>query len=509
MGFWDYIAQAFKEIATLTGIIYIIGGTIAGIVLGAIPGLGSSTLLVILLPIAYKIDTNLVLALFMAVVIGGMSGGCIGSILLGIPGTSSSLCTVWDGYAMTQKGDPVRPLSAAVTANFIGNVPGVIIAIFACGAIGTWAVKLGPWEYAALCFCAILMVVGLSKENLAKGMLGVGLAIFLASIGEDPITAHGRFLFFNRLEFLDGFNLISLMLGLFAAKIILVEYARASKASEQVDIKVGGYKWPGKDLKDNKWLVIRSWFLGVFIGFLPGLGGPVAAGLAYSTEKMLSKEKDQWGKGHIGGVLATETANNAAIGGALIPFLSLGIPGDAANVQFIAALNVKGINVGPMFMREQTLIVYIIFMAALLSGIVAMLYETLGMKTFPALLKIPYHYLYSLIAILTLTGAYMATGSFFGLIVMLVSCIIGVLMDVFGIPSLPFLMAFILSPLLELNIRRGFNYSPRGLAEFFLRPISCAFIVVGLIVLIWGMVGPVIRKALKKDKTDSTANTGC
>ena len=297
------------------------------------------------------------------------------------------------------------------------------------------------------------------------------------------------------------------MLRLFAAKIILVEYARLPRLQSRSTLRSAATNGPAKTSR------ITSGSLSApgssALSWLPARTRRTRRGWPCLLTERCSQREDQWGKGHIGGVLATETANNAAIGGALIPFLSLGIPGDAANVQFIAALNVKGINVGPMFMREQTLIVYIIFIAALLSGIVAMLYETLGMKTFPALLKIPYHYLYSLIAILTLTGAYMATGSFFGLIVMLVSCIIGVLMDVFGIPSLPFLMAFILSPLLELNIRRGFNYSPRGLAEFFLRPISCAFIVVGLIVLIWGMVGPVIRKALKKDKTDSTANTGC
>lgn len=500
MGVLDYIVEALKEISTVTGIIYIIGGTMAGLILGAIPGLGSSTLMVILLPIAYKIDTNLVLALFISVVIGGMSGGCIGSILLGIPGTSSSLCTVWDGYALTKQGDPVRPLSAAVTANFIGNVPSVILAIFAVRLIGTWAVKLGPWEYAALCFCAILMVVGLSKGNLAKGMLGVGLAIFMASIGEDPISAHGRFIFFGRLEFLKGLNLISVMLGLFAAKIILLEYARATKTEEQIDIKVGGYKFPGKEIKENKWVIIRSWLLGVIVGFLPGLGGPVSAGLAYSIEKTLAKDKSKWGNGEIAGVWATETSNNAAIGGALIPLLSLGIPGDAANVQFIAALNVKGISVGPMFIREQPLVVYIIFIAAIISGIVAMLYQTLGMKTFPALLKIPYHYLYSIIAILTLTGSYMSTGSFFGMFVMLFSCMLGIIMDIFGIPSLPFLMAFILSPILELNIRRGFNYSANGLAEFFRRPISATFIILGLGVMAYGLISPVIKKALKKDK---------
>ena len=504
MTVWNYVLDALVKLCSFTGVLYIIGGTLAGVVLGAIPGLGSSTLMVVLLPIAYKLDPTMAMALFLSITIGGMSGGCIGSILLGIPGTSSSLCTVWDGYEFTKQGDPVRPLSAAVTANFIGTVPSVFLAILACRVIGEWAIKLGPWEYAALCFCAVLMVVGLSKGNMVKSMAGVGLAIFLASVGEDPIDASGRFIFGGNLEFLDGFNLISVMLGLFAAKIILLEYAKQSKA-QAPNVKVSGYKFPGKDLLANKWLVLRSWITGAVIGFLPGLGGPVAAVMAYSNEKMLAKDKSKWGKGEIGGVLSCETANNAAIGGALIPLIVLGIPGDAACVQFIAALNVKGINVGPMFMREQPGIVYMIFTAAIISGIVALLYETLGMKSFPALLKIPYQYLYSIVVILALTGAYMTTGSFFGLIVAVVFCIIGILMDIFGIPSLPFLMTYILSPMLELNIRRGMNYSANGVAEFFNRPLSCLFIVLGLAVLAWGFAGPFIKKLFKKNKADAAA----
>lgn len=496
----QYFLEALKVLASFQGIFYIVAGTLAGVILGAIPGLGSSTLMVVLLPLTYRMDATMAMALFFSITIGGMSGGCIGSILLGIPGTSSSLCTVWDGYEFTKQGDPVRALSAAVTANFLGTVPSVILAIFTCRFIATWAVKLGPWEYAALCFCAILMVVGLSKGNLVKGMLGVGLALFLASIGEDPIAATGRFLFFGRLEFLSGLNLISIMLGLFASKIIMLEYARQSKQNEQANIKVGGYRLPLKDFLHNKLVFIRSWITGVVIGFLPGLGGPVASVMAYSNERLLAKDKSTWGKGEIAGVIACETANNSALGGAIIPLIALGIPGDAACVQFITALNVKGIAVGPMLIREQPLVVYTIFTVGLLAGIVALLYETLGMKTFPAILKIPYHYLYSLVVILALTGAYMTTGSFFGLFIALGSCILGVLMDIFGIPSLPFLMAFILSPMLELNIRRGFNWSPNGLSEFFRRPLSCFFIVLGLAVLLFGFISPII-KARKAAKT--------
>ena len=494
---FQYMLAALQEICTPLGLLYVVGGTLAGVILGAIPGLGSSTLMVVLLPISYKLDINLAMALFISIVIGGMSGGCIGSILLGIPGTSSSICTTYDGYAFTKRGEPSRALSNAVFANFLGNVPSVLLAMICCKAVAKWAVVLGPWEYAALCLCAVLMVVGLSKGNMLKSMIGVGLAIFLASVGQDPINASGRFIFFGRLEFLKGFNIISVMLGLFAAKIILLEYARQEKQNAP-DIKVEGFKFPGKDLKNNFWLVVRSWITGAVIGFLPGLGGPVAAVMAYSNEKTMSKEKEQWGHGHIGGVLSCETANNAAIGGALIPLLALGIPGDAAGVQFIAALNIQGIQIGPMFMREQPLIVYMIFIGALLSGIVTLLYETLGMKTFPALLKIPYHFLYSAVILLAFIGAYMSTNSFFGVIVALCCCILAVLFDVFGIPSLPFLMAYILSPMLELNIRRGFNYSTDGIKTFFTRPISCTFIIIAFLVLLYGFLAPVLKKKFGK-----------
>lgn len=500
MEIMEYFLGALQEIATPVGLLYVVVGTLAGVVLGAIPGLGSSTLMVVLLPISYKMDITLAMALFISITIGGMSGGCIGSILLGIPGTSSSLCTVWDGYEFTKRGEPSRALSNAVFANFLGNVPSVVLAIFCCKAVATWAVKLGPWEYAALCFCAILMVVGLSKGDMLKSMIGVGLAIFLASVGEDPIDASGRFLFFDRLEFLDGFNIISVMLGLFASKIILLEYARQDKTENPVDIKVEGFKFPTKDILKNKWLILRAWIMGVVIGFLPGLGGPVATSMSYSMEKMIAKDKSKWGKGEIGGVLACETANNAAIGGALIPLLALGIPGDAACVQFIAALNVQGIQVGPMFMRQQPEIVYMIFTGALLSGFVVLLFQTLGMKTFPALLKIPYHFLYSVVILLSFIGAYMSTNSFYGLIVAMACCVLGVLMDCFKIPSLPFLMTYILSPMLELNIRRGLNYSKNGLAEFFTRPISCVFIVAGLLVTAYGFISPVVKRAIDAKK---------
>lgn len=501
MEVWNYFVDALETLCSWQGVLYIVCGTMAGIILGAIPGLGGGTLVLVLLPLAYKMDIVLCMALFISINIGGISGGFIGSVLLGIPGTTSSLCTVWDGYEFTKRGDPVRPLSVAATCNFIGTVPSILLAIFTCKLIATWAVKLGPWEYAAMCFCAVTTVVGLSKGNMARSMIGVGLALILASIGADPMNGTARLTFGNPY-LLGGMNIVNLMLGMFAAKIILFEYAKQEKVDMSTKVKVSGYKFPGKDLLQNIWNMIRSWITGTVIGFLPGLGGPVAAVVAYSNEKNISKSPE-FGHGHIGGVIACETANNASIGGALIPMIALGIPGDAAMVQFMAAMSVHGINASPMLMRTNPEIVYMIFTAGLIAGVITLLYETLGMKTFPSILKVPYHYLYSLVIILAFVGGAMSTGNLYGLLVMLFGCVLGILMDIFKIPSLPFLMAYILAPMFEKNFRQGMNYSANGIAEFFSRPLSCAFIIIGLILMVWPLISPYVKKLFKRKSAEN------
>lgn len=492
----NYMLSALQDICTPIGALYVIGGTIAGIVLGAIPGLGASTMMLILIPIAYKMDIVMAMSLFISLEIGGISGGYIGSILLGIPGTAASVCTTWDGYEMTKQGNPVRPLSVAATCNFLGTVPSIVLAIACCRFIAAWAIKLGPWEYSALCFAAIATVVGLSKGNMARSMVGVGMALVIAAVGSDPMNGVRR-LTFGSKYLMSGVDIVTLMLGMFAAKIILFEFARQEKSELSSKIKVEGYRFPGKDLLDNLGNVIRSWFTGAVIGFLPGLGGPIASVLCYSNEKNLSKDPT-FGRGHIGGVIASETGNNSAIGGALIPMIALGIPGDAAMVQFMAAMNSHSIYPGPLLMKTNPDIVYMIFTAGILAGIVTLLYETLGMKSFPAILKIPYHYLYALVIVLSFSGSAMAYGTMYGVLLTLFGCALGIFMDYFRIPDMPFLMAFILAPMLEKNVRQGFNYSTTGGKEFVTHPLSLIFILIGIVLLIYPVLAPVLKRRKKQ-----------
>ncbi len=484
----NMLLETLQTVATPVGLLFILGGAVLGVILGAIPGLSGGTITILLLPISYKMNPALALGLFTSIYIGSTSGGCIGSILLGIPGTNSSIVTTFDGYPLTRKGDPVRPLSAAVCSNFIGMLPSLIIAIILAPLLAKLAIKLGPWEYFALCFCAIAMVVGLSKENASKGLVAVGLAILISSIGIAPISSTQRFTFKNYYLY-DGFSIINIMMGMFAAKIILMEFAKGSKVKESAKVQVKKFKPPIKDLADNIGNIIRSFFTGLIIGFLPGIGGKTSTFLAYSTERNLAKNKDEWGKGAIGGVIAPEVANNAGIGGELIPLIALGIPGSTPMTLFLAALTVHGVNPGPLLIRNNPEIVYMIYAAAIIAAIFILIVEIVGMPIFPKMLKVPYHFLYPIIIIVSLLGAFLSGNSLYALFITLAACLMGLAMDYFGIPIVPFIMTYILSPLLEKNLRMALNMSNTGFLSFFTRPVSAIFILIGAAILVWNLIG--------------------
>ncbi|MCQ2552745.1 MAG: tripartite tricarboxylate transporter permease [Clostridia bacterium] len=489
-----YVLSSLLKLATPIGIAYMIGGTLLGVFFGALPGLSGGMVMTMLLPVTYKLDPVLALALFMALHIGSSCGGAIGSILLGIPGTSSSIATTWDGYEITKQGDPVRPLSVTVVSNLVGIIPGIIIAMVAAKALADLGILLGPWEYASMIFCAIALVIGLSGQSLTKGFVGVGAAILLACIGIDPMTGRARFTM-GITDFYDGFNVVNIMLGLFAAKIIMMEYVKQSKTKDANAIKVDKFKWPGKDLKDNLLNVIISFIIGAFIGFLPGLGGPTSSVVAYSTNKSIAKDKDKWGTGAIGGVWAPEVATKAGIGGAMIPMIALGIPGDVIMVQFMTVMSVHGVVAGPTLMMENPEMVYILYTAALIGSIFVFFIQMFAMPLFPKLISMPYHFLYPAIIVISFLGAYMVKTNVFGLEVAVGACVFGLIMDYFDIPSMPFIMTYILASLFEKYMRQGLNNSSTGFMIFLTRPVSAIFLAVGVIVLIVNTVLPAIKKA--------------
>ena len=491
---WEFVLDALQKVVTPIGVAYMIGGTLLGVFFGALPGLSGGMVMTMLLPVTYKMDPILALELFMALHVGSSCGGAIGSILLGIPGTSSSIATTWDGYEFTKEGNPVRPLSVTVVSNLFGIIPGIIISMFAAKALADLGVKLGPWEYTSMIFCAIALVIGLESKSLVKGFIGVGIAVIIACVGVDPMLGRTRFTF-GITDFYDGFNVVNLMLGLFAAKIIMMEYVKQTKTKDASAVKVERFRWPGKDIKDNIFNIVSSFLIGAFIGFLPGLGGPTSSVVAYSTNKTLAKDKEKWGRGAIGGVWAPEVATKGGIGGAMIPMIALGIPGDVIMVQFMTVMAVHGVTAGPTLMMERPDMVYILYTAALVGSIFVFLVQVFTMPLFPKFISMPYHYLYPAIIIISFLGAYMVKTNVFGIMVAVGACILGLAMDYFDVPIMPFIMTYILAGLFEKYLRQGINNSPDGIMTFLTRPVSAVFLVVGVAVLIVNTILPAIKRA--------------
>lgn len=492
------VTTALQVLLTPSTILLVALGSTLGMILGAIPGLNGAMAIMILMPMTFSMDSNVAMAMLVAIYIGSISGSCIGAIMLGIPGTSSSIATVFDGYELTKKGDPVRALSAAVTCNFIGTTLSVIVAVFLSPIIARWAVKLGPWEYFSLCLCALAMVSAISKEDLVRGVLAVALAGMLACVGMSPNSGTPRFTF-GMYQLIGGFDLISVVMGLFAGKTIILEYARrhGSSEAELSDIvKVSRYRFPWKDLKNNPINIIRSFFIGLWIGFLPGLGSALSNVVAYTQEKKSSKHPEEFGKGCIDGVIAPEIANNAATGGALIPTISLGIPGDPTTAILLGGLMIHGIEPGPLVFIKEPVFVNVVFYAVALAALCILIVQSIGMPLFPALLKVPYHYLYPTILTLCFVGSYLSTGNMFCIYTMIFFTAVGLFLEYFRIPITPFILTFILASLLEGNLRRAISYSDTGLLPFVTRPISAIL----LLVAVYTLVSPFIKDAFAKRK---------
>lgn len=458
-------------LAPMTFLIIVIS-TALGIVLGAIPGLSGGLGVALLLPLTFGMPAEMGLAMLVSIWVGGVSGAMIGSILLGIPGSPSSIATTFDGYPMTRNGQAVKALGAAITASFIGTFLSIMIAMAMSPLMARLALKMGPWEYFSLGFCAISLVAALSRDGVFHGLAAAALGLILASVGFAPIDGYPRFTF-GMIYLNGGFDLIALMLGLFALKQIVTDYASGQQQVPEVDVSsIKGFGVTLKEYRDNTINIIRSFLIGLWIGFLPGMGSALSNMVAYAQAKSSSKHPEKFGKGCVDGVFASETSNNASVGGALIPMVALGIPGDGVTAILLGGLMIHGVQAGPLLFDNNPEIVYALFLTALIAAVLVLAMQFWGMRLFPAILKIPYHFLYPAIVVLGFVGVYVSSSTAFNYVLLLGFAGLGLAFEKLRLPIGPFILAFILAPMLELNLRRGMTYTDDGILPFFTRPIS-------------------------------------
>ena len=484
----DVLSSVLSNLFSPICLVFMCFGCLMGIIFGALPGLSGTVGVTLLLPMTIGMKSELGIALLISIWIGGVSGGFISATLLGIPGTASSIATCFDAYPLCRQGKARKALETGIIASFIGTFFSCIIAMILCQYVAKVAMRLGPWEYFSLCTCAIILVVSLSQGNMAKGMAGAGLGLLLACVGAAPVDAVARFTFGN-YNLYGGINSTGMMLGIFAIFLVLNNFAKNEMSlTDKESGGTGGEGLSLQEFKDNIGNMFRSFMYGLWIGFLPGMGAGLSNLVAYGQAKSASKHPEQFGKGCVDGVFATECSNNASVGGALIPMVSLGIPGDATTAVLLGALTIHGLEPGPLLFANNPVYVYVLFGAAIISAVLVLGMQLGGKRFFPSILKIPYHYLYPAILMLCFIGAYTASNTIFAIGVMLAMTAVALFLEWADIPKTPFILANILGSMLEKYLRRGLSYSTNGWLSFVTRPVSLIFLLIAVGSLLWPMI---------------------
>lgn len=390
-------AVGLSSVFTPLCLLCILGGVFIGIIFGAVPGLSATMALALFLPVTYSMDSVSAVVLLTSLYIGGISGGLISAILTGIPGTPSSVATCFDGWPMTQKGQGVKALGVGVVASFGGSIFSTIILIFAAPTLAAIAIHFGNYEYFAIALFSLSMMCGLSGDNIWKGLLSGLSGCMFATVGMDAIGAVRRYTFGSKM-IQNGFDTLPVLIGLFAVAEIVsrVGTARSAKKEQGIDVDMRNIRGFGFSVKEavgqiKNFLLCSG--IGTAIGILPGIGGGAANVMAYTVSQQTSKHPEKYGTGIIDGVVATESSNNAAVGGALVPLLALGIPGDTVTAMLLGGLTLHGISAGPLMFTEHTDVVYSIFITMLIGSCVMLVMEFYGLRVFAKLLSIPKYYL--------------------------------------------------------------------------------------------------------------------
>lgn len=473
-------------------LIWILVGTLVGILFGAIPGLTATMAIAMFLPVTYNMDPIVGISLLVSLYIGGISGGLIPAILINIPGTPASIATTFDGRPMAINGQAGKALGGAIVFSFVGTLMGVLALVTISPPLAAIAIKFGPFEYTAITIFSLTLIITLSSQSLTKGLISGILGLIFATVGMAPIDSVPRFTL-GLINLRSGFDILTVMVGVYAISELFSTAEDVKNESEHVSltndakVKIKGFGLSIKEFVGQIPNAIRSSFIGILLGILPGIGAGTSNILSYSIAKNQSKHPEKFGTGILDGVVASETANNATIGGTIIPLLTLGIPGDSTSALLLGALIIQGITPGPLIFQQNGVVVYSIYIAMVLSSLVTLIASLFGINVFVKLLKIPKSYLISMVFVLCCVGAYGLNNQVFDMFSLLGFGILGYVLNKAGFPLPPLILGFVLGPIFELNFRRALSYSQGNLIPFVTSPISLVFLILAIVSIVLGI----------------------
>ena len=491
------LISGLQIVLTPSTFILIFAGTVVGVIFGAMPGVSASMAVALALPFAYPMNGVVAIAFLCSVYCASITGGGITAILFKIPGTPSSAPTTFDGYPMAQRGEAGKALGYSLVASAVGGLIAAFCMAIVSEPLAAVALKFGPGELFAVAFLGLSVLTCLDNGNLIKTILSGLLGLFLATIGMDPQTGVARFTWGNT-TLLSGVEMIPVMIGLFAVTEVLKQTAKRDKKDKGDDMKGMDYKTAipsAKEFWAVKWVMLRSSLLGTIVGILPGAGATIASFLSYTVEKKISKHADQFGTGIADGIVASEAANNAATGGAMVPLLALGIPGGNAAAIMMSALVLKGVQMGPLLVKNQPDYLSSVFGSMLITNIIMVFVSLAIAKVFAKILAIPYSILGPVIIMLATIGSYALKNGTGDVVLMMFAGIVGYLFVKLGYSAAALVLGLVLGIMCEENLRRAYQIGAGSWNEaVFTKPIAMVLLLVCAAMLLFPIIKPLISK---------------
>lgn len=459
-------------------------GTALGVMVGAVPGLTGAMLISLTLPLTFSMGYSDALILLISMYVGSISGGLISATLLRMPGTPASIMTTLDGYPMAKNGNPGRALGLGISASFVGGMISWVFLVLLAEPMADLSTRLGPFEFFSLVLMALVLIVSVSGGSIFKGILSGLLGIFATMPGVAPSTGEVR-LTLGFTELNDGMKLLPVLIGLFAVGQIIEDIIHIDETPERVPMTRRGMFMKWSDWKKQMVNLIRSSFIGTWIGILPGIGANIGSVMAYSAAKNFSKDPEKFGHGSEEGVISSEAANNATVGGALIPLVAMGIPGSVIDAILLGALVIHGLQPGPLLFQNNPDVVYTIMITMLAANCFMLIFMVASVGWLAKLMYVPRAYLIPIILVFCVVGSYALSNRMFDVWVMLAFGLIGFGMEKLKIPLAPFVIGFVLAPVAEESLSAGLMISGGSYLPIVSRPISCTFFLIAMVLLVW------------------------
>jgi len=463
-------------------------GTFLGIVVGAIPGLTGAMLIALTLPLTYYMPPTEAVTLLIGMYTGGVTGGLITATLLRMPGTPSNIMTTFDGFPLARAGQPGRALGLGIGASFFGGMLAWVALVLLAKPLSIIATRFGPFEIFTLVMMAMVLIASVSQGSLVKGLISGLLGMLVSMPGVDPSAGQPR-LTWDVHQLNSGLKLLPVLIGVFAVSQIIADIVEIDRRYERVKVAGRGILMSWRDWKAQAVNLVRSSLIGTWVGLLPGVGASIGSVIAYTTAKNMSKTPERFGKGSEEGIVASEAANNATVGGALIPLIAMGIPGSVIDAILIGALMIHSIQPGPTLFLTNGDVVWAMIAACLVSTVLMFAIMTASVGMVARLSLLPKSFLLPVIMVFCVVGAFALDNTMFDVWVMLAFGLVGFLLERAKIPLGPFVIGFVLAPLAEAKLRTGLMMTAGSITPIFTRPLSLLFLLIAVVMLIWPLYG--------------------